>query len=190
MLVGRVVLHVQHHTLDVAGPRGSDPGCVAIRGQLIGVRGSVEGDREATALAESGFDGDGGAHRVTEAFGQSEAEAGSLDPGSLRAETVIGREDAIEHLGCDPAAGIGDRDRDRRRHGIGFGAHGDGTPGAVELDRVRQQVDEHLAQTLTVRSDDGARGLGHLDGNAGIAGLGCHQHQGVIHGAGHRYRVE
>ena len=108
---------------------------------------------------------DGARHRLDEALGEGEPEAGALDVGALRAEAVEGFEEPLELLGAHAVAGVCDGDFNAP---VGqFGAlHGHLAAAPVVLDRVGEQVDEHLLESLLIGVDVQVRALVR-DGRSG-----------------------
>ena len=107
-----------------------------------------------------------------------------------------GLEDALDDLGGHPDPGVGDRELDElavvRRCAVGPtpDRHGDRAAGG-ELDRVADQVGEHLAQPQRVGLDPDRNVVvdAHVEAHALGGGLRCEQLAQVVDGLGERERL-
>jgi hypothetical protein len=100
------------------------------------------------------------AHGLGQPLGQGQAQAGALDPGLLAAEALEGHEQLVDGLRGDPGAAVGHLDLEPLGAG-GPAGQLDPAAGAVVLDRVGEQVEQHLLEPPSFDChDESAAGRG------------------------------
>ena len=115
-------------------------------------------DREAGSSPDLALDVEPAVHRLDETFGDDEAEPAPLDRPAPRTQALEGAEELLEVVGSDACAGVGHchphrsafRLGDRDPHGATF---------PVVLDRVGDEVEQHLLQAQRVDKRASARGF-------------------------------
>ena len=132
-----------------AGDGGSAPGGRAGRGRAVA--GWAAGSSSQKVLPAAGGAGDAGgaAHGLDEAAGQGQAQAGALDAG-LGGVEALERGERLARGGGRCPGRLGVTLIRSRCTGAGGDRGGDRAAGVVVLDRVRQQVQQHLPQPLPV----------------------------------------
>ena len=123
-------------------------------------RGDGQRDAEGRALLLLALDRDRAAHQLHEALRDGEAEAGAAEAARRRGvDLAERREEHVHPVGRDPDARVADGELDLVRAAAGRrGVHEHHDLAALgELDRVREQVQEHLPQARLVADDPGRR---------------------------------
>ena len=145
---------------------------------------------ERASHAERRVDADLPSHRFHEPLAEREADAGTVDALRIGLEPLEGQEDSRELIGRDAASGVAHPHDDHPRD-LASGERDPATT-TVVLDRVREQVEEHLAQADRVGDGHARRfGLGaHLDGDAVRVGERLHQLECFLQRVENRNRSE
>ena len=145
--VGEVVLDVEHGgggRRDLARERGRR--CAFVGGPFRRPHGKFEPERGA--VPGRAVDPEGPAHRGDELLRQRETQAGAFDPGCVRLQPVEGNEESLRELGRDARAGVGDGDAHPLV--VRLTVEGHAAAVTVELDRVGQEIEQHLLEPLAV----------------------------------------
>ena len=138
-------------------------------------------DPEEAAPALRVVETDGAAHRLHEPLGEREPEPGALDGTRLGAEAVERREEPRAPVVRNARARVGDRETDPA-DGHLVTADDEAAGLVVVLDRIGDQVQQHLLQPLGVREHVAMveRAAGDLDVDAPLGG----ERTGQVHDAG------
>src|SRR6185295_8991549 len=103
------------------------------------------------SFPDTALDPDLTAMRVDDSFRDRQSQAGSASARSVR-RLPVPVEDTIEMLACDPRTGVPHR-KNQLPVAV-FRAHDDPAVARRELDRVAEQVPEHLNDSTIVRHDE------------------------------------
>jgi hypothetical protein len=124
--------------------------------------GDRERDAEGRAFLLLALDRDRPAHQVHESFRDRKAETGATElPRRRRVYLAERGEEPVHPVGRDPDTGIADCELDSERARarlLGVHEHED-LAGLGELDRVREEVQEHLPQPSLVADNPRRRSL-------------------------------
>ena len=135
------------------------------RGIWLGTSAASTGSamRKRRAAALLALDRDRPAHQLDEALRDGEAEAGPAEPARRRrVDLAERREQPVHPVRWDPDPGVAHRRARAGRSRIRVGSASTRTttsPAVGELDRVREQVQQHLAEAGLVAEDPGGRVL-------------------------------
>ena len=106
-------------------------------------RRELQFDPEDATHADRALDSDRAAHQLDQPLGHDQADAGAFLRAGFLAEAIERLEQLRQLLGRHPRAGIAHADPDRVRR-VRLAGHRHRAVGLVVLDRVEQQVDQHL----------------------------------------------
>ncbi len=142
--------------------------------------GQTQAEPEHRALAGPAAHADGAAHQFDEAPRDRQAQAGAAVPARGRAVGLHeGLEDALLRLRRDADAGILDLAQEREPVGILALRHDAQLDAAAfgELDRIADQVHQHLLDTVGVAAQPARRLAGDVHGQFEALAVGRHGHQ-------------
>ena len=156
--IGGVVLDVEQ------GPqRGAvlrlrlDPGfgLAGVRFELRRV-GGAELEPEDAAHSDAALHADHASHQLDQPLAHHQADTGSLHRAAPLAEAVEGLEQLRQFLRREPRAGVRDAEADPIE-AAGGARHHHRPSGLVVLDRVGEEVDQHLLQPGAIGEDEARR---------------------------------
>jgi hypothetical protein len=172
---------------DGDGWRRREVGRVEAGRRLLGGRLLVDGPRpredhgDAGALAGRRVHADAPAHEVEQPLGDGQAEAGALVLAGVAVGLLSeGAKEVGQEGGVDPDARVAHVQEDAV--GIGLDADRD-PPAGGELDRVREEVQQHAVQRRRVHHGAGGLGRLHIQGEALLVGHDLEQVRGLAGGA-------